>query len=86
MIGRLDGRGGGDAEDLTCGRIGPPSPISVSSSSSKGELAKGSGVGARSRSVRIGDCSRCCLTGVVPVAPGVTEGFLPAAGSWEGET
>ena len=68
---------------MAWGRNGPPSPISASSSSSNGELANGSGVGGRSRSVTIGVCSRCCLTGVVLVVPGVIEGILPAAGSWE---
>jgi len=85
-INRLEGRGGGDTGGLTWGRNGPPSPISASSSSSNGELAKGSGVGARPCSVSIGGCNRCCLTGAAPAAPGVTEEILPAAGSWEGET
>ena len=84
VTGRVEGRGGGGAGDLALGRNGPPSPISASSSSSNGESANGSGVGARSRSV-IGDCNRCCLTGVTRVAPGVKEEILPAAGGWEGE-
>ena len=70
---RVDGSGGGGACNLTWGRKGPPGPMSISSSSSNGEPANGSGVGARSRSV-IGDCNRCCRTGVVP-----------AAGSLEGD-
>ena len=70
VTGRVEGRGGGGTEDLVWGRNGPPMPFSVSSSSSNGELANGSGVGARSRSVTIGVCNRCCLTGVAPDAPG----------------